>query len=404
MNDHVVSHAQFRQCNAMNGFTSFESWEHLIANQYVLVLCWVVLHSPNPHGNDFIMVDLNIRFGPFQISSYQPHPTPTNVLREHQHRGRPLIVQLPSAPERAIPRRSTTSVPERNVSYEAQDLDLDLKSKWFAKTHPKLPLSAIGPPGKKTSASTMGWSSSGPRKTHHYSAAIQDNTTLARTKIHLTWDGSNPGLTVKAQQKHYPPPRPLSRDELDACRERYGLIVHPNLRKCANGSRYSDKVATWCESNMGHKVGDGECWTLAHEALLAIAAQCTSRGQEPCMASQSLIHGHILYSYIPAKSSYPEPRGGVIEAGVARGDVMQFLKAKFRSKDGRSWSSAGDPDHTAVVTEVERDGVLKVVEQNSGGVKKVVQAAYDMEELVEGEVRIFRAVGEWWIGKLDPAW
>lgn len=38
--------------------------------------------------------------------------------------------------------------------------------------------------------------------------------------------------------------------------------------------------------------------------------------------------------------------------------------------------------------------MLKVVEQNSGGVKKVVQAAYDIGELVEGEMRIFRAVGE----------
>jgi hypothetical protein len=112
----------------------------------------------------------------------------------------------------------------------------------------------------------MGWSSSGPRKIHHYSAAIQDNTALARTKIQLTWDGSNPGLTVKSQQKHYPPPQPLSRDELEVCRERYGLIVHPNLRKCANRSRYSDKVATWCESNMGYKVGVGECWNLVHEA------------------------------------------------------------------------------------------------------------------------------------------
>lgn len=89
---------------------------------------------------------------------------------------------------------------------------------------------------------------------------------------------------------------------------------------------------------------------------------------------------------------------------MARGDVMQFLKAKFRSKDGRSWSGAGDPDHTTVVTEVERKWVLKVVEQNSGGVKKVIQAAYDIGELAEGEVRVFRAVGEWWIGKLDPAW
>jgi hypothetical protein len=29
---------------------------------------------------------------------------------------------------------------------------------------------------------------------------------------------------------------------------------------------------------------------------------------------------------------------------------------------------------------------------------------YNMEELVKGEVRIFRAVGESWVGKLDPRW
>ena len=155
---------------------------------------------------------------------------------------------------------------------------------------------------------------------------------------------------------------------------------------------------------MGQQVGDGECWTLANQALLAVAAQCSSRGIEPCMSSQSYTHGHIVYSFVPAKSPYPEPRGGTQEAGVTRGDIIQLLSAHFKSKDGRSEKWAGAPDHTAVITEVDPNGVLKVVESNVGGVKRVQKGSYDMEELVKGEVRIFRAVGESWAGNLDPRW
>src|SRR6266487_2454556 len=84
---------------------------------------------PIPTETIFVMVDLNIRLGPFQVFFYESHPTPTNVHRqnEHQHRRRPLIVQLPSAPERTIPDRSTARVPERNGFHKAQDLELDLK-------------------------------------------------------------------------------------------------------------------------------------------------------------------------------------------------------------------------------------------------------------------------------------
>lgn len=46
---------------------------------------------------------------------------------------------------------------------------------------------------------------------------------MARTKILLTWDASNPSLTVNAQQKHFASPRKLSRHELDDCREKYGF-------------------------------------------------------------------------------------------------------------------------------------------------------------------------------------
>jgi len=153
---------------------------------------------------------------------------------------------------------------------------------------------------------------------------------------------------------------------------------------------------------MGQQVGDGECWTLAAEALKAIAAEEHARGAEPCMTSQSVIHGSVIYSYLPPKPC--EPPGGVKAVGVARGDIIQFLSAHFKRKDGRGESWAGAPDHTAIVTHVERDGLLRVVESNSGGVKLVKEGKYDFSELVNGEIRIFRVVGESWIGPLGPSW
>lgn len=122
------------------------------------------------------------------------------------------------------------------------------------------------------------------------------------------------------------------------------------------------------------------------------------------MPSQSLVHGSLIYAFTPATSAHPEPRGGIPEARVARGDVVQLLSAHFKAHDGRSESWAGAPDHTAVVTGVDASGVLRVVEQNVGGVKKVRVGRYDMSEMVAGEVRIYRAVGESWVGTLEPTW
>ena len=167
-------------------------------------------------------------------------------------------------------------------------------------------------------------------------------------------------------------------------------------------AKYSDSLASWCEGQMGQQVGNGECWTLAANGLKAIAAGCRAEGLEPCMTSQSVIHGYAVFTFTPPKPS--QPPGGVEAADVARGDIIQFLSCHFVRKDGRGQSWAGAPDHTSVVTAVERGGVLRVVEQNVGGVKIVQEGKYDFSELVAGEVRIFRAVGESWIGKLDPSW
>ena len=104
---------------------------------------------------------------------------------------------------------------------QIRDLDLDLKSLWFAREPVAFPPATINRlPGKRTYASSSGWSSTGVRKIHTFTGAIRDNTTLGTTIIRLTWDGSNPGVTVKAQQRHIPPPKKLTRSELDAYRDR----------------------------------------------------------------------------------------------------------------------------------------------------------------------------------------
>lgn len=132
---------------------------------------------------------------------------------------------------------------------------------------------------------------------------------------------------------------------------------------------------------------------------MAIANECRARNEEPCLVSQSYVHGYLIYTFIPPKPS--DPPGGVLAAGVARGDILQFLSAHLKRKDGMGESFAGVPDHTAVVTRVEANGVLRTVEQNIGGVKIVKEGIYDLSEMVGGEVRIYRAAGERWLKPLD---
>jgi hypothetical protein len=138
-------------------------------------------------------------------SRHHPHRPRSHTSghnQGHRNKGRPLTSQPTS-------------------SNSARDYDLDLKSLWFAKSPPSFPPPSMNRDGKLTYASSSGWSSSGVRRTHTFTAHVRNTVTLASSKIHLIWDASNPGLTVKAEQRHDPPPRKLSQSELESYRERY---------------------------------------------------------------------------------------------------------------------------------------------------------------------------------------
>jgi hypothetical protein len=98
------------------------------------------------------------------------------------------------------------------------DIDLDLESLWFAQTRPSFPPRTIDR-SKYSYATSGGQVQSGARIIRTFSAVLQNNTTLGRTKIHLTWDNNHPE-GVASKQRHILPPEPLDRFKLEKCKER----------------------------------------------------------------------------------------------------------------------------------------------------------------------------------------
>jgi hypothetical protein len=128
------------------------------------------------------------------------------------------------------------------------------------------------------------------------------------------------------------------------------------------------KVLQFAEDHIGTQVGNGECWTLAAEALGHAGAQRPGRDGVPVS-----IFGKKL-----------DP-----EVAIQPGDVVQFEKAKFVHKTKNRWSSSTMPHHTAIVAEVNGKNIT-LLHQNFGGKKIVGKKTINLDEQTEGTVEFFR--------------
>lgn len=96
----------------------------------------------------------------------------------------------------------------------------------------------------------------------------------------------------------------------------------------------------FCELNMNRQVGNGECWTLAHDGLKHVQGIVLPR----VMVSNGTIHGQCIYH---------RDAGRIISGrfeDIQRGDVVQYFECKFERRQGGRVvyvSSAGAPDHTS---------------------------------------------------------
>jgi hypothetical protein len=127
----------------------------------------------------------------------------------------------------------------------------------------------------------------------------------------------------------------------------------------------NDKVVKFAEASVGKQVGNGECWTLADEALADAGARRPGRD------------GWGVYVF---------GRELKTDEAVLPGDIVQFSEARFESKGGKV---AEIPQHTAVVT--KRDGTkLSILHQNWNKSTKVSKLDLDLAELKKGTVTFFR--------------
>ncbi|KAI9432742.1 hypothetical protein H4582DRAFT_1883590 [Lactarius indigo] len=149
----------------------------------------------------------------------------------------------------------------------------------------------------------------------------------------------------------------------------------------------------------GRPVACGECWDIAHEALLHTATLCAPH--DALVLSTSRVHGHLLFCGRPGVGRW---RGG--DDCLRAGDVVEWRSVRIGAAQFGAFAILGDPDHTAVLVEdtVPRCavadgegvrpgdvGVLTVVEQIAGRAPR--RASYDLAKLQEGEVWVYRPVG-----------
>jgi hypothetical protein len=262
---------------------------------------------------------------PQQSTTSRPKPPPPPKPKFPN--GSPKSPQArPPLPLHSKPPSSTKTT---QSSWVPTDIPLNFETQWYcADPMQQIPYLAANP-NKAISSSSVSASGSGSggHLTWSYTAifAIRWTTDLSRTFIRVTWNSTDPKRSVQARQKHLPPPAPLSSTDLEKAAGLYG-----------------DAVVRFCELNLGRQVGNGECWTLAHDALVHVRDSVNPR----VMVSNGTIHGQCIY----------QRDAGMIVSGrledVRRGDVVQYLECKFERRQGGRIvyaSSAGAPDHTSYI-------------------------------------------------------
>jgi hypothetical protein len=296
---------------------------------------------------------------------------------------RPPVIPRGTHPSANHPSLYATSLPNcglpaTTVSEFPCDIDLSLDTPWFTASPLRPPQSIDSNPNKAFRCSTSWTRTPSGRVRHTMIISILWTENMSSSKIRLTWEASAPTSTVKAEQLHFPPPEGLSAQ----------LLGQMTLR--------GPEIVQFCEERMGTQVGNGECWTLAFDAL------SNTPGMMP---SQQTVHGACIFSHFPPQA--PQETQGV---EIHPGDILQFSRAHW-DLGGGSWKAAGDPDHTAVVAAAQRERGgwrIRVLEQNVGGVKTVQYGEYyigDGSGMSRGSVRVFRPIEErpgW--GCPDPEW
>lgn len=125
------------------------------------------------------------------------------------------------------------------------------------------------------------------------------------------------------------------------------------------------RVANFAVDHLTQKVGNGECWTLAKQALVAAGAQ----------PPNGYVFGRELV--------YGEP--------WLPGDIIQFTSCQFVDVQPgrRSTTTLGSPNHTAIIYSIA-NGQTVILQQNVNDDRHVQTQTLNFSNMVGGNVKVFQ--------------
>lgn len=156
----------------------------------------------------------------------------------------------------------------------------------------------------------------------------------------------------------------------------------------AAATHLGKQVLAFCAERVGVKVGDGQCATLAVQALAA------ARGRG--MGRDFPNRGDYVWGrqVVLIEAERKGVKGLISLAAVKAGDIVQFRDARLegvnRNGGGTYWMSA--PHHTAVVAAVDPNKSTLVVYHQNWGKKIVRKDVMYLPDLKSGWLRIYRPI------------
>ncbi len=135
---------------------------------------------------------------------------------------------------------------------------------------------------------------------------------------------------------------------------------------CDSIPSINKQIIVFVKNNIGKKVGRGECWDLANEALNFISAKWDGEynfGKE------------IKY----------------MNECVFPGDIVQFENVELNYKIGDNQFTEKLSHHTAIIYTVKSKGQFVMADQNTGrSGRKVGLSPFNLNDIKKGKIKIFR--------------
>ena len=159
------------------------------------------------------------------------------------------------------------------------------------------------------------------------------------------------------------------------------VLIFSLLSGSAQEPLLNQKIVNFCETNLDQKVGNGNCYALAHCALIDAGAKPKF---DDYPGKGDYVWGYLVY-YLERDETAVKSSGKI--DSILPGDVIQFRDCRFAEKN---WSQSFG-HHTAVIVGVENGGkALKILQQNYNGKNVVTALTIHPMALEKGWFRIYQ--------------